>query len=342
MKAARTTRLINALADALRVVPAIPMVRRPIAIACLALFTACGMRSGMLVLGQDGGEEDQDSSVPSRAAGGAAGAGANRGTGGHAGTGGSSLPGYGGTRVGSGGAAGTGVLGGRGGSGGIAIAAGGSLGRGGSNAGSSSRPGAGGAWSPGDAGPLRPDALEVGRPVGTPSIDPDNNYVTINAGTVVLSGTVVSACAGSGTICGGPTYTDSSFCVAGTVGASPTYKSWANAGFTVNQSKSGTSGSTSSLPFVGSSITLSYSNPGRSTLEFQLWDGSNYWCYYLPPSTGANTVTIPFSKLNSSCWDGSGTAFASGTPVDSVQFVVPCSATTSTPFNYCFLGLTIQ
>jgi hypothetical protein len=38
----------------------------------------------------------------------------------------------------------------------------------------------------------------------------------------------------------------------------------------------------------------------------------------------------------------SGTAFVSGTSVGMVQFLVPCSATTSTPFDYCFLGLTVQ
>jgi hypothetical protein len=93
---------------------------------------------------------------------------------------------------------------------------------------------------------------------------------------------------------------------------------------------------------VGSSITVSYSNKGGSILELQLWDGSNYWCSYLPPSVGPNTVTIPFSSLNTACWDMSGKAFVSGTPVDMVQLLVPCSATTPTPYDYCFLGMTIQ
>jgi hypothetical protein len=192
-----------------------------------------------------------------------------------------------------------------------------------------------------DAAPPRTDAREVAPPVGTPTIDPNNNYVTVNAGTVILNGTVASACAGTGSLCGGPTYTETSFCTSGTVGASPTYSSWANAGFTVNQA-SGTSGSTKSLPLLGSSITVSYSNKGGSILELQLWDGSNYWCSYLPPSVGPNTVTIPFSKLNTACWDMSGTTFVSGTPIDMVQFLIPCSATTPTPFDYCFLGLTLQ
>ena len=93
---------------------------------------------------------------------------------------------------------------------------------------------------------------------------------------------------------------------------------------------------------MGSSITVSYSNKGGSSLELQLWDGSNYWCAELPPSAGPNTVTIPFSSLNTACWDMSGASFVSGTPVDMVQFLVPCSATTETPFDFCFLGLTVQ
>jgi hypothetical protein len=226
-------------------------------------------------------------------------------------------------------------LGGSGGRGG----GGGSAGHGGS--GSGGRSGTGGAIvSFPDAAPPRPDALEVAPPVGTPVIDPNNSYVTVNAGTVVLRGTFSTACS-AGSSCGS-TCTVSSCCSSGTVGASSTYKFWATAGFNVNQEQSGASGSTSSLPLVGSTITISYSNKGGSSLELQLWDGSNYWCTYLQPSAGQNTVTIPFSKFNSACWDMSGTAFVSGTSVDMVQFVVPCSATTPTPFDYCFLGMTVQ
>ena len=306
-------------------------------VAFALLWGACGMKTALLDLAPDasgsvlafggstgvgaiavGGSGGQTSIAP--AVGGSA-AVSRGGSGGN---------GFGGSA--SGGSSFGGGSGGRGGGGGTA-------GLGGS--GSGGRSGTGGTTvSLPDAAPLRPDAL-VAMPVGTPVIDPSRNYVTINAGTVVLSGTVASACTGTGSLCGGPTYTETSFCTSGTVGASPSYSAWANAGFTVNQA-SGTSGSTKSLPFVGSSITVSYSNKGGSTLELQLWDGSNYWCAYLPPSAGPNTVTIPFSKFNTACWDMSGTAFVSGTPIDMVQFLIPCSATTKTPFDYCFLGLTVQ
>ena len=178
-------------------------------------------------------------------------------------------------------------------------------------------------------------------PPGTPVIDPGSGYTTIATGNVVMSGYVASATAGSGSFIG-LTYTSTSFCASGTVAANATYSSWANAGFSVNQAQSGSSGSTNSLVITGSTMSVSYVNKAGSQLEFQLWDGSNYWCYRLPPSTTPNTTTVPLSSLNTRCWDGTGAAFTSGTPITSVQLLVPGSATTPTPFDFCFLGLTIQ
>jgi hypothetical protein len=41
-------------------------------------------------------------------------------------------------------------------------------------------------------------------------------------------------------------------------------------------------------------------------------------------------------------WDNRGEAFKSGTAITMVQLVVPGSATRTTAFDYCFLGLTVQ
>jgi hypothetical protein len=175
---------------------------------------------------------------------------------------------------------------------------------------------------------------------GAPAIT-DSGYVTVSAGTVVLSGFVSSYVGGSGSSIS-LTYDASSFCASGTVGANATYNSWAGAGFNVNQTNSGSSGSTSLLALNGTMLDMSYANPAGSTLELQLWDGSDYWCYRLPAASSATTVSIPFSSLNTKCWDDSGTAFTSGTSITTVQLVVPGSAATSTPFNYCFLGLKVK
>jgi hypothetical protein len=329
------------------------------------LLAACGMRSAL-----EEANPDDNVGVPGdgsggagfvNGSGGAAQPGSVRGTGGTTGKSGSGgLPGSGG-RPGAGGLPGSGgrslvggqpLLGGSPNSGGIP-SRGGAPGMGGGPPadarpltggmpGTGGRPGAGGSTAVRDATPDG-DARYSGE-VATPpppKIDPNSGYATVNAGTVVLSGYVVSSAGGSGSSIT-LSCTTSSFCASGTVGASSTYKSWANASFNVNQAQSGGSGATSSLPFVGSGITVSYVDKGGSTLELQLWDGSNFWCYFLPPSTSPTTINVPFSKLNTACWDGSGTAFVSGTPVVAVQLAVPGSGANSTPFDYCFLGMTIQ
>jgi hypothetical protein len=175
---------------------------------------------------------------------------------------------------------------------------------------------------------------------GAPAILPDG-YVTVSAGTVVMAGHVSSYESGSGSSIT-LTYDSTSFCASGTVAADPTYSSWAGAGFNVNQAQSGASGSSGSLVLTGSAISVSYANYAGSPLELQLYDGSNYWCTNLPASTSATTATIPFSRLNTQCWNGGGSSFTSGTPITAVQLMVKCSAISPTPFNFCFLGLTVQ
>jgi len=175
---------------------------------------------------------------------------------------------------------------------------------------------------------------------GTPTIT-DSGYVTVSAGTTVLAGFVSSAEGGSGSSIT-LTYGPSSFCGSGTVGKNSTYNCRADAGFSVNQGQSGMSGSAGSLVLTGSTITVSYVNKGGSTLELQLYDGSDYWCSYLPASTTPTSKTVPFSSLNTKCWDNTGTPFTSGTPITAVELVVPGSAFAPTPFDFCFLGLTVQ
>ena len=306
-------------------------------------WMACGMRSGLI---HSAAETDGDGG----ALGGDAGAGGSRvmGSGGHVSSGGTTTV-VGGTNSGMGGSSTGGVdstvhpsggsttaaHGGSGGTGSGGHSTGGSGGTGsGGHGGGSGGSGRGGA--PGDA----LVATDAKMP-GAPTIDPNSGYATVPAGTVIMSGYVSSHAGGSGSSIG-LTCTENSFCASGTVGASTTYSSWATASFSVNQSQSGASGSTGSLALVGSSISVSYVNHAGSTLELQLWDGSNYWCSYLSPSTAPTTTTVAFSSLNTQCWDNGGTAFTSGTSITSVQLLVPGSATSSTPFDYCFLGLTVQ
>jgi hypothetical protein len=186
-------------------------------------------------------------------------------------------------------------------------------------------------------GGVAPDGIAA---PGTPTIT-DSGYVTVSAGTTILAGFVSSSAGGSGSSIT-LTYGPSSFCASGSVGKNSTYNCWATAGFGVNQAQSGASGSSSSLALTGSSITVSYVNKGGSTLELQLFDGSNFWCAYLPGSATPTSKTIAFSSLNTKCWDNTGTSFTSGTPITSVTLVVPGSAAAATPYDFCFLGMTVQ
>jgi hypothetical protein len=280
------------------------------------LWGACGARSSLTVSAKDAG--DDDSLTPIGAGGASAsGGGAARGSGGSLGVAGAPTGG----RPSTGGAPGS--------AGSAIVGTGGRGGTGGSSA------------AVRDASPVT-DAVRAGdaAPPGAPVIDPNTGYTIVATGTVTMNGYASSSASSGSSI--GLTSTASSLCATGFVGASSAYSTWANASFAVNQAKAGSSGSTGSLPLVGTTMSVSYSNQGASPLEFQVWDGSNFWCYYLPASKVSTTATFPLSSLNTQCWSGQGNAFVSGTPITSIQLVVPGSATVATPFDYCFLGLTVQ
>ena len=174
---------------------------------------------------------------------------------------------------------------------------------------------------------------------GAPTIGGDG-YVTLSSGGYTLSGGVSDNSGGSGTSIA-LTYGSSSFCASGTVGINTSYQAWAAAGFNVNQSRSNDGGGAGSLPFAPQSVTLSFSNAAKSPLQIELSDDHFiFWCYTLTQLT--SPVTIPLASFNTACWDQSGTSFPPGTAIQSLQLVVPGSATSSTPFDFCFLGMTIE
>ena len=181
-------------------------------VAFALLWGACGMKTGLIEL-------SPDASGSGVALGGSTGAGgvAVGGSGGQASTG----PAVGGSTT---------------------VHFGGSGGNGFGDSGSGGRTGAGGTTVV-----LRDAGVDV-RVVadampGSPTIDPNSGYATVSAGTVVMSGYVTSSEGGSGSSIS-LTYNKDSFCASGTVGASTTYNSWANAGCNVNQPQAGGSGST--------------------------------------------------------------------------------------------------
>jgi hypothetical protein len=175
--------------------------------------------------------------------------------------------------------------------------------------------------------------------IGPPTIGNDG-YVTVDAGSIALLGYVGSYIGGSASTVT-LTYGSTAFCASGSVAPNGAYQSYAGAGFNVDQTVSSEGGTASSIPIEGSSMTLSYQNFAGSPLRLQIIDTSyNYWCYTLTQSAGP--VTIPMSSFNSHCWNGSGQSFQTGTGVSALQLIVPGGDTVSTPFNFCFLGVTIQ
>jgi hypothetical protein len=248
------------------------------------------------------------------------------GGGGMNGGGGSSIGGAGGF-AGAAGAAGSAGAGGSsiGGEGGFAGAAG--------AAGSAGAGGAGGGVI--DSGVITSDATVPGAPtIGT------NGYLSIEAGAYVLVGYVSSFVGGSSSSIL-LTFNSTSFCASGTVATNGSFQSYAGAGFDTDQPQSPTGWTVSSLLLSGTSMTVSFANPGDSPLELQLNSGTNaYWCYELAGAT--SPVTIPLTSFNTQCWDDDGQSFVPGTAITSIDLVVPGSATSSTPYNFCFLGLTIQ
>ncbi len=120
--------------------------------------------------------------------------------------------------------------------------------------------------------------------------------------------------------------------------ADPSYRTYAMIGVNLNQASTGGSPNPYT-PTVGS-ITFNVSNPGGSTVYVTLMaaDSTTRWCYVLTSSN--NSVTLPYSSFNTTCWDGKGTAYT-GEPLTSLGLVVPPSATTATVFSMCLDALAI-
>jgi hypothetical protein len=157
---------------------------------------------------------------------------------------------------------------------------------------------------------------------------------------VFCAGARTDAAAGSSSsisLAYGPT----GFCASGSVAPNSEFQSWAGAGFNVNQPHAMPIALASQLSLSGTTMTLSFENIAGSPLEIQLIDSSfGYWCYTLTQAAGP--VAIPMVSFNSHCWDDSGQSFQPGTDIQAFQLIVPGSDTIRTPFNFCFLGVTIQ
>jgi hypothetical protein len=128
-------------------------------------------------------------------------------------------------------------------------------------------------------------------------------------------------------------------CASGTVGAQADFGGVGVLGVNLNQAAEASSPTLAVTPTMAG-ITVQIDNRGGSPLRVQLQgpDGAtsatDRWCAPIMAPGGF----IPWSSFNTKCWDGTGTAY-SRQPLVSASVIVPGTATTAVPFNYCLNGL---
>lgn len=154
----------------------------------------------------------------------------------------------------------------------------------------------------------------------------------------------------------------SPYCVSGTVGAEPAYKSVALLGFNINEPASAScvykpvdttgSGPPSVVP-TANGIALNFVKQGTDTtftlrVQIQGPNGAmagtagaaDRWCATIAEVSGK--VFVPWTAFTPSCWETTdakkGTPYAKQ-PLSAVVFSVP-GKLTDTPFNFCVNGFT--
>jgi hypothetical protein len=129
------------------------------------------------------------------------------------------------------------------------------------------------------------------------------------------------------------------FCVSGSVGPMADYSGVALLGYNINQAQGATAlGSWTPTSISSGGVTVNVSNNGTSVLRVQIQgpngatDATDRWCATM--TIFNQTVTIPWSNFNTSCWDGLGTWY-SGQPLEAVVILVPGDNLYSVPYSFC-------
>jgi hypothetical protein len=263
-------------------------------------------------------------------AGGSSGVGGGTGGSTTGGTGGSTTGGTGGTGGGTAGRSAGGTAGVMGGAGRAAGGAGGgvtggSSGAGGTTAGTGSASGGMGGTVAGSAGSGSGISCGATFAVGM------DGFVRMPAkdgscwhgyAYAAGNGCTATGCTGSTTIsyCGDATATNFTKCmgmlsIAGTLESSiePDYAGYVLVGFSLNEGVGG--GTKGTVTPKGASLVVSGAAAGG---RVQLQAGSNYWC--APFTSG---TAIPYATFNTKCWDNSGTAYSTATPIDTIALQIP-------------------
>jgi hypothetical protein len=136
------------------------------------------------------------------------------------------------------------------------------------------------------------------------------------------NGCTASGCTADTTIsyCGDATATNFTKCmgmlsISGTLEAAvdPDYAGYVLIGFSLNEAVGG--GTKGTVTPKGASLVVTGAAAGG---RVQLQAGSNYWC--APFTSG---TPIPYATFNTKCWDNSGTAYSTATPIDTIALQIP-------------------
>ncbi len=131
------------------------------------------------------------------------------------------------------------------------------------------------------------------------------------------------------------------FCASGNVAAAPDYSGVGIIGVNLNQDFVAGSPIESVWP-RNDGVTVTVTNVKGSDLRLQVngpngaTDANDRWC--APLGTASGTYFVPWSNLNTRCWDNSG-AFYTGQAIVSAQLLVPGSNTTDIEFDFCMDAL---
>ena len=128
-------------------------------------------------------------------------------------------------------------------------------------------------------------------------------------------------------------------CASGTVAPDLSYGGFAMMGINLNQDSAGGAESTWS-PQGTAGLLYDVSTPLSQLLRLQIQGAAGYpsaaWCLNISPGSGAAN----WGEFNTRCWDNSGVSYDGSIPLSSIIVVVPGTANSSIPFDFCidYLG----
>ena len=136
------------------------------------------------------------------------------------------------------------------------------------------------------------------------------------------------------------------YCISGTIAGTTDYSGLAMLGYNLNQAQgASTSTGTFTPPSISSGgVTVNISNNGTSPVRVQIQDpngatsATDRWCAAV--TTFNQSVLIPWSSFNTTCWTTGGVAYA-GQPLEAAIMLIP-GGLSSVAYNVCLNSIGAQ